>query len=585
MIPRNFFFLVFVALIIVLNYSCFDRKNYTSNTQAVVVEEESTMTELLTSTFESVNDSVHLAFRGKELETTPMIKKLYAENQYLPIWTTTLKPNHKGRELMRLFAKSAYYGLDTSFYQFGSINELYDILNEESTQDINSKALEYELLLTHNCFKMMSHLKVGLIRPDTSIYGQHYATYPKDFPRKLGEFINSGRLTDGMLSLQPKSYQYRQLQKGLERFLSQMALRTDSFSIPDPAKDSVLAYNTAKEILTVNSFYKPNNKAEEYAEYMINEIISMNSKPVGYKMDFDTPMEPQVDKEFIKALKGFQKAHGLFPDGKIGANTKNALLKNNRERFEQIAINLERLKWEKRRPARYVYVNLPSYKVRVIDKHMIKKTYIVVVGAPWFKTPLLNSKIEYFTTNPKWYVPVSITRNEILPRIKNDSTYLARHGYRVYDLESNPIKNIDWAQVESGNLNFRLQQNAGRGNAMGLIKYYFDSGENNILLHDTNDKSKFSKEIRAYSHGCIRLGEPIKFGTTLVGLDQPTKADSVAIWVNQGQRIRYHFKEHIPLYIRYVTCEADSKANITFYHDVYGKDKELKEQLFAHRNI
>ncbi|NJO90698.1 MAG: L,D-transpeptidase family protein [Chloroflexia bacterium] len=173
----------------------------------------------------------------------------------------------------------------------------------------------------------------------------------------------------------------------------------------------------------------------------------------------------------------------------------------------------------KNRPVRYVYVNLPAYKLRVFNKHMVKKVYDVVVGTPWTKTPLLNSEIEYFTTNPKWYVPLSISKNEILPRIKKDPNYLARHGYKVYDTESNPVSNVDWSKVTVNNFNLRFQQKPGNGNAMGRIKFYFDSGENNILIHDTNDKSKFSKDIRAYSHGCIRISNPVNFGASLVSLE------------------------------------------------------------------
>jgi len=294
---------------------------------------------------------------------------------------------------------------------------------------------------------------------------------------------------------------------------------------------------------------------------------------------------PDKDSVFLAALKRFQKDHGLHADGKIGTNTKNALLINNRDRFEQIAINLERLRWEKRRPARYVYVNLPSYKLRVIDKYRTVKTFHVVIGARWTKTPLFNSKIEYFITNPKWYVPLSISKNEILPKIKNDSTYLARHNYKVYDENSNPVAKVDWTQVESGNFNLRFQQSAGRGNAMGQIKFFFDSGPYNVLIHDTNDKGKFKKDIRAYSHGCMRIAEPREFGQTLLSLDRENYEDSVQLWINAGRRVKYDFDEFVPLYVRYVTCEADNKANITFYCDIYGKDEELKEQFFASRNI
>ena len=110
-----------IFLLSVFSISCFDRNNYTANTQNFPAEEENTMAQLLTNTFENVNDTIQLVFRGREIATTSLIKRFYAENQFLPVWTTSMKPNHDGRELMRLFAKSAYYGLDTSFYQFSTI--------------------------------------------------------------------------------------------------------------------------------------------------------------------------------------------------------------------------------------------------------------------------------------------------------------------------------------------------------------------------------------------------------------------------------------------------------------------------------
>ena len=362
-----------------------------------------------------------------------------------------------------------------------------------------------------------------------------------------------------------------------------MAFTTDSFNLPCPDKDSLMAYSKAKKILERNGYFNPASGVKEYENYTVNEITDLDSNTIGYTYNYNKPQKK--DNIFIAALKNFQKAHGLHPDGKIGLHTKNALLLNNKERFEQIAINLERLRWEKRKPARYVYVNLPSYKLRVIDEHMVKKTYDVVVGTPWTKTPLLNSQIEYFITNPKWYVPLSISKNELLPRIKKDPSYLKRHGYKVYDTNSNLLNNVDWSKVEANNFNIRLQQSPGNGNAMGRIKYYFDSGENNILIHDTNDKSKFSKDIRAYSHGCIRIADPVNFGTTLVSLENPNTASSVKKWVDSRQRRKYTFESPIPLYVRYVTCEANSNANITFYQDIYGKDEELKRLLFARKAI
>jgi len=578
--PKN---ILLLSLILVsgVQISCFDRNNYSTISQSVEKENEMEMSQLLANTFANVNDTVFLAFRGNKLTTTPLIKKFYQEYQFFPAWTTSMKPNHDARELMRLFARAAYYGLDSGFYQFSYLKELYYQLRDEKGSDLQNKALEYELLMTYNCFKIMSHLRTGLVEADTALYGQRLAKYPVNFSEKLIGFLNTGWLTEGILDLQPKSYQYRQLQKGLELFLNHTAIRTDSFDLPDPKTDSLRAYTMASVILAESNYYDPNYKAKDYADFMTNEISSFDFQPIDCEPVYK--MHPEKDSVFIQALKQFQKNNGLFPDGQIGTNTRNALLINNRQRFEQIAVNLERLKWEKRKPARYVYVNLPSYKLRVFDKHMIVRTYNVVVGAQWTKTPLFNSEIEYFITNPRWYVPLSISRNELLPRIKQDSNYLARHNYSVYDENSNPVKNVDWSQIESGNFNLRFQQAAGSNNAMGKIKFYFNSGEYNVLIHDTNDKSKFGKELRAYSHGCIRIAEPVNFGQELLTLDNPQCADSLDIWVESGRTRKYDFAEPIPLYVRYITCEADSKANITFYYDVYGKDEALKEQLFASR--
>jgi L,D-transpeptidase YcbB len=231
-----------------------------------------------------------------------------------------------------------------------------------------------------------------------------------------------------------------------------------------------------------------------------------------------------------------------------------------------------------------VYVNVPSYKLRVIADHNIVKTFNIVVGAPHSQTMLMNSKIEYFTTNPEWYVPHSISSKELLPKIKNDSTYLSRHNYKIFDKNRQPMGSVDWSAVERENFGFYLQQAAGSGNAMGKVKFYFENPYI-LMIHDTNDKSKFSKDIRAFSHGCMRVQDPDEFTRTMLRIDNSQLADSIDTWFANGTRKKIDFEEHIPLFVRYVTCEADNSGRITMYPDIYGKDATLRKQFFMTKTL
>ncbi len=572
-----------ISLLIILSVftsSCFDRQTYITQEQNQTTQSEITMTSQLEATFVNVNDTINLAFRGKELITSNLIKQFYTINQHLPIWTNNMKPNRYSREMMKLFAKSAFYGLDTSFYQFASLSNLYNQLKSNNLKDRDKKALEYEILMTHNCFKIMSHLRTGVIQPDSSVNGVKRNPYPKSFSKKLALFINDDQLTEGILNLQPNSYEYRFLQAGLEKFIKNISLNKDSLNIPNPKTDSTKAYEATKKVLIANNYYPSDDEqTQQYINDVINSVTivfsdsKMNSINISPKLDKDTA--------FFNGLKRFQKANGLHPDGVIGNNTHNALHINNMERFKQIAVNLERLRWQKKRPEKYVYVNIPSYKLRVLENGWIKKTYRVVVGAVYTETPELNGEMQYFITNPSWNVPYSISSKEILPKIIADSNYLARNNYRILDKNRMPVtEKIDWSKVNRENFNYSIQQGSGRGNALGTIKFIFPNPYN-VYIHDTQSKSKFKQEIRAYSHGCMRLENPFELAKYIVESEKNISTDSLTLIMNRGERKQINLNKPIPVFVRYITCEANKKGDIIFYKDIYGKDEKLKEQLFA----
>jgi murein L,D-transpeptidase YcbB/YkuD len=181
---------VFVASLFI---SCLEHSNLRSGNKASEVADENPMAILLETTLEGVNDTVQIAIHGKELQTSRLIKEFYSLNNNFPVWTESMEPNRFSRELLRNFAKAAYYGLDPAFYQLTELEALYYNLKDKEHQEINQKALEFELMMTHNCFKMMSHLSRGLLNPDnTSLW----TCFLKNFPWSLlKNFLNLFTLT------------------------------------------------------------------------------------------------------------------------------------------------------------------------------------------------------------------------------------------------------------------------------------------------------------------------------------------------------------------------------------------------------
>jgi murein L,D-transpeptidase YcbB/YkuD len=141
------------------------------------------------------------------------------------------------------------------------------------------------------------------------------------------------------------------------------------------------------------------------------------------------------------------------------------------------------------------------------------------------------------------------------------------------------VSHVEWSTVENSNFNYFFQQAPGDGNALGKIEFYFENPYI-VYIHDTNDKGKFRHDIRAFSHGCIRIQEPGEFAKSLLKLEPNPLADSVDNWLTGDTREKVDFAEPIPLFVRYLTCEANENGQITFYQDIYDKDKKMKQALF-----
>ena len=279
----------------------------------------------------------------------------------------------------------------------------------------------------------------------------------------------------------------------------------------------------------------------------------------------EDPTSEQYDDTVVQAVKAFQREKSLGADGVLGPNTVNALNGKNRpsgDPVTTILANMERWRWLPRDLGRtYVMVNIPDYSLRVVrDNKTVWKTRIVV-GKANLKTPLITASMKYITVNPTWNVPPSIIRNEYLPVMQQDPSALDRLGLRM-------------EQNRDGTI--RIYQPPGDRNALGRIRFNFP---NKFLVyqHDTPDKHLFARETRAFSHGCMRVQDPIKYGEVLLSLMMPSKG-----YTQQRLRgmfgnaeININFPQPLPVHLTYQTAFVDDDGKVQFRSDVYGYDRSV----------
>jgi murein L,D-transpeptidase YcbB/YkuD len=481
------------------------------------------------------------------LRVFPLVRAYYRTSGYKPVWTYNFTISENAIILLDLINNAEKFGLKKNTYNLQEIsNKIGKIKRHEEGGDYLSDRINLELLLSDACLTFMIHLKMGYQKFDSSFFTLPVANIMLS---EYSDVLESNDFKNAVLSIQPKFIEYVRLRQSAEKY-SEYANETDEkVFIPDPKKDSVAFRKEAEKVLIKLHF--------------------LNHCP--------------TDDEYIAALKAFQYYHGLEPDGKPGRNTCEALSRSAHERYRQIALNLDRLRKDNFRADHFILVNIPAYQVRIYKANKVIGNTRVIVGAPKTPTPLITSRIQKIITNPSWEVPRSITLNEMLPKLMTDSSFLNRKRFMLIDENQKKVEyhQIDWTKISTESFGYRLKQDAGSDNALGSVKFIFPSPYP-VYLHDTPGKKMFSKDIRAFSHGCIRVQNPDMLAEYLVReFSKESENIDVSQLIHNGVSREIILDQPVDIYIRYITCEADDNQHVFFYKDIYRLDeKELSKDEF-----
>ena len=304
---------------------------------------------------------------------------------------------------------------------------------------------------------------------------------------------------------------------------------------------------------------------------------------LGFDCNTDSPY--RYDEGLEKAIKKFQRLHGIPEDGMLNPITRAALNVSVEKRVAQVLVNMERWRWMPDSLGdRHIRVNVPDYSLTAYVDGRPHLEISVIVGKLDTPTKIFHSRIQQIVLAPYWYVPASIAGREILPILQRDSDYLSRNRMSVFQDGSliDPAS-ISWKALSAGRFPYTLRQAPGASNPLGGLRFAMPN-DFDIGMHDTPERRLFTLSKRALSHGCIRLESPLSlvlFVLNDAAWTQPMLKDYIA----RGIQRPVQAKASVPVYVLYQTAWVDDAGSVHFREDIYGHDRRLIEALEQARQV
>ncbi|MGN6491259.1 MAG: L,D-transpeptidase family protein [Agriterribacter sp.] len=495
-----------------------------------------------------LNDSVRFAMIN-------VAKKWYQTKDSLRTWSNQKAWLPMADSLYEFIKNSELYGLFPADYHFTSLQHIHQALKKDSTAMMDAALwARADVMFTDAVIRMVKDLKLGRLERDSITLRKDTALTDSFYVGLLQKIHQQKILTPLLEELEPQLPPYQELRQAIKPFLDSMDRKTYTYityplEIPE---DSALFLKQLQTRLFEGGYIAFNDRAADTAE-------------------------------LAQAVRSYQEAKKLKVDGKAGPAVVGSLNDNDKERFTRIAINLDRYKlMADTLPARYVWVNIPSFKLRLWDTDTLRFESKVVVGQPKTRTPVLTSELTNFIIFPQWTVPYSIIFKEMLPKIQKNVDYLAKENLMVVDKNDSIIDPhaINWFKLNKSYFPYLLKQREGDDNSLGVIKFNFRN-KYSVYLHDTNARGLFARPSRALSHGCVRVQQWEKLYKYLVKNDSVRyKPDTLSAWMKRKEKHVVNFSRKIPVFIRYISAEAQD-GRIVFYDDVYADDKTARNKYFA----
>jgi L,D-transpeptidase YcbB len=474
-----------------------------------------------------------------------------------PLWVSDTVPDARAEIIRDFLRKSDEEGLNRETYKVNEIETLWDKANPTSLAQLDT-------LLTYNLLKYIHDISYGQALPTSSDSTLYSETGENDFDvvATIKDVLTAQNLATYLSQLTPAHNHYLGLKKALKIYKS-IAASGGWKQIP-PGKTLRPGETDDRLHLIYKRMVAPG----------IPSIPSPESKVYGPSLQ--------------KAVAKFQQLNGIDADGVIGPQTLAAMNVPASRLVEQIIVNMARWRWQAHfLGKKYVLINIAGYTLTAFKDDEIVLNFPVIIGQLQHQTPVFSDSIKYIEFNPFWNITPSIAKNEELPNLKKNPRYLADRHVRLFsswDADATELDSttMNWRQISPARMaGFKLRQDPGPWNALGRIKFVFPN-KYSVYMHDTPAHDLFSRTKRDFSHGCIRLSNPLALA--IFALEDQGKGwtrEKIEPVFDSGKRMVIHLNVPLPIHITYQTTWVDKDGQIHFNRDIYARDEKLYKALLS----
>ncbi|GAB4537746.1 MAG: L,D-transpeptidase family protein [Ruegeria sp.] len=498
----------------------------------------------------AAQDAGQTAFRMAVAESTLRqddIAAFYRSNGFSAIWVGDT-PEHVARRaaLIKALSSAGLHGLPTGVYDVEGL--LARMENARTPRELG--AVEAALSLAF--VRYARDVQSGVLRPSEIDDGLVRPVVVRPASEHLSAMLVDD---DGsyVAQLAPRSSQYRALMK------QKLALQE----------------------LTRHGGWGPTVPDGKYERGASGAgVLKLRDRLVA--MGFMKPTaSPVYDDAMVVAVQAFQRAHGLEPDGVAGQGTVAEINRSPADRLKSVIVALERERWlPADRGERHILVNQADFSAKIVDEGRVTFETRAVIGKNTHdrRSPEFSDQMEHMVINPSWHVPRSIITKEYLPKLRANPNAV-RH-LEITDRRGRRVNRgaVDFNQFSASSFPFAMRQPPGQSNALGLVKFMFPN-KYNIYLHDTPQKSLFAREVRAFSHGCIRLAQPFEFAYALLARQEEDPKAFFHRILNTGKETKVDLDQPVPVHLIYRTAYIGPKGDVQYRRDVYGRDAKIWDAL------
>ncbi len=484
-----------------------------------------------------------------------------------PRWFEGTQPTRAAANLLAEMRAAESRGLVSSDYR---ANELAVAIARLRPDADPSALARLDAAFDAAAARFIADLHAGRVSPRAAGHDLAVPHAALDLQAALGALASTSDTGAVLDDYEPALRHYHLLKQALQRY-RELALEPQLTALPPLGRRSI----------------KP-DESWEGLPGLRRLLTALGDLPPGPAPPGAEPLE--LDPQTVTALRRFQRRHGLEVDGAIGARTYAALTRPLADRVRQIELSPERARWlPPRLDSPPIIVNIPQFRLFAFyttedrEDAMLQMDVIVGRTAPTHRTPVFAADMRYVVMRPYWDVPPSIVRAEFLGRLRADPGWVARNGYEIVAGPGDDARVVapTAEAVEAlARGTPRLRQKPGPDNALGLTKFMFPN-RHNVYLHGTPAQSLFAQARRTFSHGCIRVADPVALAEFVLRDDPKWTRAAIVAAQQAGGPQRINLSKPIRVMVIYATALATESGDVLFFEDIYGHDERLLRQLLA----